>query len=117
MVSIMLNDTSTYFYPIHFYFCLPIYFQNISTINYFYQTLSYVYQFRTYKFNLPFTYLFLSDAFSLLPIYIHSLSILLISMYQEPILRLLNLQLQRQRCSKLDRFYARETYYKNTECY
>jgi hypothetical protein len=38
---------------------------------------------------------------------------------QQPILRLLNLQLQRQRCSRLDRFYIRENilYSKNELCY
>jgi hypothetical protein len=50
-------------------------------------------------------------AHQLLPIALH--------MLLEPILRLLNLQPQRQRCGKLERFYAREKkyYHKNAPCY
>jgi hypothetical protein len=35
----------------------------------------------------------------------------------DPILRLLNLQLQRQRCSRLERFYVENFYSKNALCY
>jgi hypothetical protein len=35
----------------------------------------------------------------------------------EPILRLLNLQLRRERCSRLERFSTGEKIYKNALCY
>jgi hypothetical protein len=38
-------------------------------------------------------------------------ALLLLSHYQEPILQLLTLQLQRQRCSRLERFYIGEKYF------